>query len=69
CSIDPEIEGTIKILLIITGAKSKYMLDAQGRSGMNTRAEQKTVPKNAQGAAPQQYQQRQRNDDEIDSVR
>ncbi|HUL38693.1 MAG TPA: cell division protein FtsZ [Methanomassiliicoccales archaeon] len=32
CSIDPEIEGTIKVLLILTGAQSKYVLgkDAQG---------------------------------------
>lgn len=70
CSIDPEIEGTIKILLIITGAKSKYMLDAQGRSGMNTRAEPRAAPKNAPGASPQQYQQqRQGNDDDLDTVR
>ena len=30
CSIEPELTGTIKILLIVTGAKSKYMLDARG---------------------------------------
>ena|GEM_PF-133153 len=29
CSIEPELKGTIKVLLIVTGAKSKYML---GRS-------------------------------------
>lgn len=26
CSIEPELEGTIKVLLIVTGARSKYML-------------------------------------------
>ncbi|MEM2943607.1 MAG: cell division protein FtsZ, partial [Methanomassiliicoccales archaeon] len=29
CSIEPELKGTIKVLLIVTGARSKYML---GRS-------------------------------------
>ena len=62
CSIEPELEGTIKILLIITGAKSKYMLDARGAHGMNTQP--------APRGAPQQYQQpRQNNDDGVDFVR
>lgn len=26
CNVDPHLEGTIKILLIVTGAKSKYMI-------------------------------------------
>lgn len=26
CSVEPELEGTIKVLLIITGAKSKYLV-------------------------------------------
>ena len=26
CNVDPNLEGTIKILLIVTGAKSKYMI-------------------------------------------
>ena len=33
CSIDPEIQGTIKILLIVTGAGSKYMY---GKGGATT---------------------------------
>ncbi|HEY3419913.1 MAG TPA: cell division protein FtsZ [Methanomassiliicoccales archaeon] len=71
CSIDPELEGTIKILLIVTGAKSKYMLDARGMGGMNTQAAPRAAPQYAPNPAPQQYQQpRQRsNDDDIDFVR
>ena len=70
CSIDPELEGTIKILLIVTGAKSKYMLDARGQGGMNTQAAPRAAPQYAPNPAPQQYQQtRQRNDDDIDFVR
>ncbi|MCE5296885.1 MAG: cell division protein FtsZ, partial [Euryarchaeota archaeon] len=30
CSIDPELEGTIKILLIVTGAKSQYLMSSRG---------------------------------------
>jgi len=33
CSIDPELEGTIKVLLIVTGAQSKYMF---GKGGIPT---------------------------------
>jgi len=71
CSIDPELEGTIKILLIVTGAKSKYMLDARGTGGMNTQAAPRPAPQYAPNPAPQQYQQprQQRNDDDIDFVR
>ena len=71
CSIDPELEGTIKILLIVTGAKSKYMLDARGTGGMNTQAAPRAVPQYGPNPAPQQYQQpRQRsNDEDIDFVR
>ncbi len=70
CSIDPELEGTIKILLIVTGAKSKYMLDARGTGGMNTQAAPRGAPQYAPNPAPQ-YQQpgQQRNDDDIDFVR
>jgi cell division protein FtsZ len=32
CSIEPELEGSIKVLLIVTGARSKYML---GKSDTN----------------------------------
>jgi cell division GTPase FtsZ len=70
CSIDPELEGTIKILLIVTGAKSKYMLDARGAHGMNTQAAPRAAPQYAPNPAPQQYQQpRQSNEDDLDFVR
>jgi cell division protein FtsZ len=72
CSIDPELEGTIKILLIVTGAKSKYMLDARGAGGMNTQPAPRAAPQYGPNPAPQpQYQQqRQRgNDEDIDFVR
>ena len=70
CSIDPELEGTIKILLIVTGAKSKYMLDAHGAHGMSTHAAPRAAPQYGPNPAPQQYQQtRQSNDDDIDFVR
>ncbi|MEI6797141.1 MAG: cell division protein FtsZ, partial [Methanomassiliicoccales archaeon] len=71
CSIDPAIEGTIKILLIVTGARSKYMLSATGRP-MDQQPQQR-------GAAPQQqryqqqpqqqYQAPRQNNDDIDFVR
>jgi cell division protein FtsZ len=73
CSIDPEIEGTIKILLIVTGARSKYMLSATGRP-MDQQGQQRYQQAPQQGqqryqqAPPQQYQPRQNNDD-IDFVR
>jgi len=70
CSIEPDLEGTIKILLIVTGAQSKYMLDAMGRTGMNTRAVPKASPQAAQ--RPVQPQQRPQpklgDDDDIDVV-
>ena len=34
CSIDPEIQGTIKILLILTGAQSKYVLGKDAQSSV-----------------------------------
>ena len=68
CSIEPELEGTIKILLIITGAKSKYMLDSRGLHGMSTQpAPRGGAPLYA--STPQQYQQPRRNDEELDFVR
>jgi cell division protein FtsZ len=69
CSIEPELTGTIKILLIVTGAKSKYMLDARG-SGMNTQPANRGTQQNAPSQLPPQYQQpKQRNDDDVDFVR
>ena len=69
CSIEPELTGTIKILLIVTGARSKYMLDARG-AGMNTQAANRGTQQNAPSQLPPQYQQpRQGNDDGVDFVR
>ena len=68
CSIEPELEGTIKILLIITGARSKYMLDSRGLHGMNTQP----APRNGAplyASTPQQYQQPRQNDEDLDFVR
>jgi len=73
CSIEPELTGTIKILLIITGAKSQYMLDGRGMGGMNTQPASRgsPQPQYARNPAPQpqQYQQTRQRDDDIDSVR
>ena len=70
CSIDPDLTGTIKILLIITGAKSQYMMDNRG---MNSQQAPKGAPQYARTPQPQPQQQyaqaRPRNDDELDSVR
>jgi cell division protein FtsZ len=75
CSIDPEIEGTIKILLIVTGASSKYMYGkgSQGSTKLGA-LENDAKPKlGAAQPAPQQRQQPQRqapaDDDGIDFVR
>ncbi|MGD0819096.1 MAG: cell division protein FtsZ, partial [Methanomassiliicoccales archaeon] len=69
CSIEPELTGTIKILLIVTGAKSKYMLNARG-PGMNIQPAPRGTPQYASNQATPQYQQpRQRNEDEVDFVR
>ncbi|OPY31066.1 MAG: Cell division protein FtsZ 1 [Methanomassiliicoccales archaeon PtaU1.Bin124] len=73
CSIDPELEGTIKILLIVTGAKSAYLMSSRGPT--------QQVPGQPMGQRPgqqqQQYQQRPQpqyqqprgNDDDLDFVR
>jgi cell division protein FtsZ len=73
CSIEPDLTGTIKILLIITGAKSQYMLDGRGMGGMNTQPASRGSPQpqyaRNQAPQPQQYQQARQRDDDIDSVR
>ena len=68
CSIEPDLTGTIKILLIITGAKSQYMLDGRG---MKAPQAQRGAPQYAPNPSPQpqQYQQPRQRDDDIDSVR
>jgi len=75
CSIDPELEGVVKVLLIITGAKSKYIMSSRGapvnmqnqNQGYQQQYQQPYQPQPQQ----QQYQQqRPRNrDDDIDFVR
>ena len=72
CSIDPEIEGTIKILLIVTGAQSKYMLGKGGEMSDGWKARWKARRSNpAPAVAPLQHQQRGRSDEDdgIDFVR
>ena len=48
CSIDPELEGMVKVLLIVTGAKSKYIIGSRGAPMEMQRSNQ---------GYPQQYQQ------------
>jgi cell division protein FtsZ len=75
CSIDPEIEGTIKILLIVTGASSKYMYGKGSQGAAKLGALEDDVPKPKLGAQPQQRSQGQpqrqapADDDGIDFVR
>jgi cell division protein FtsZ len=70
CSIDPEIEGTIKILLIVTGARSKYMLSATGRPmDQAQQAQQQRGGPQQRYPPQQQYQQPRQNNDDIDFVR
>ncbi|MDD1768242.1 MAG: cell division protein FtsZ [Methanomassiliicoccales archaeon] len=59
CSIEPELEGTIKVLLIVTGARSKYML---GKADSNY----DRLGSNVGSAA---RDSRSRSDDGIDFVR
>ncbi|HOO04275.1 MAG TPA: cell division protein FtsZ, partial [Methanomassiliicoccales archaeon] len=68
CSIDPELEGVVKVLLIITGAKSRYIMGSRGAPiGMQSYQQQYQPQPQYQ----QQYQQpRPRNrDEDIDFVR
>ena len=59
CSIEPELEGSIKVLLIVTGARSKYML---GKSDTNYDKLGENVGSAARG-------RRSGSDDGIDFVR
>ncbi len=69
CSIEPELEGTIKILLILTGAQSKYMLgkdDGRGKLG----SMEQPRPKVGGGPAPSSGARRASDEDDgIDFVR
>ncbi len=74
CSIEPEIEGTIKILLIVTGAKSKYMYGSGGEPTSKLGGIEGEVPKAKLGgaqqkAAPQQKAPASDDDEGIDFVR
>ncbi|WP_201798855.1 cell division protein FtsZ [Methanomassiliicoccus luminyensis] len=74
CSIDPEIEGTIKILLIVTGASSKYMYGKGGAPTSRLGVLEDDIPKPKLGGQQKaQSQQRQAapayDDDGIDFVR
>jgi cell division protein FtsZ len=71
CSIDPEITGTIKILLIMTGATSKYMLGKGGESASAKLGGAYGVPQQKVGAAQAQARGGSKRDDDegIDFVR
>jgi len=74
CSIDPELEGTIKILLIVTGAKSQYIMSSRGptvQPAQAARQQYSQQPQQQTQRPQQQYQQPrpQQNDDDIDFVR
>ena len=70
CSIDPEIEGTIKVLLILTGAQSKYVLGKGGEmmpGKLGSGASGGSAPRSAAPAAPARKGSDE--DDGIDFVR
>jgi cell division protein FtsZ len=70
CSIDPEIEGTIKILLILTGAQSKYVLGKGGEMSMAGKLGAKPAASSGSGARPAQTAARKSDEDDgIDFVR
>ncbi len=80
CSIDPAVEGTIKILVIVTGASSKYMYGKGGQGptklGFDNEAKPKLggqQPQQQYRSQPQAQPQRQTqapaDDDGIDFVR
>ncbi len=76
CSVDPELEGTIKILLIVTGASSKYMYGKGGAPTSKLGALEDEIAKPKLGGQPQQYKQQPQqqrpapvDDDGIDFVR
>jgi cell division protein FtsZ len=71
CSIDPDIEGTIKILLILTGAHSKYVLgkDEQGSAAKLGSDYGQTSPQKVGGGSAPAARGRQQEEDGIDFVR
>ena len=56
-------------LLIITGAKSQYMMDGRGMTAPQAQRAAPQYGARNPSAQPQQYQQPRRRDDDIDSVR
>jgi cell division protein FtsZ len=67
CSIEPELEGTIKILLIMTGAQSKYVL---GKGGEPTMGKLGAAPSKLGGSQPTSQSRRPADDEDgIDFVR
>lgn len=75
CSIDPELEGVIKVLLIVTGAKSKYIIGSRGAPMEGSHGSQGYPQQQYQQQPQQQYQQQYQQqrprgrDDDIDFVR
>jgi cell division protein FtsZ len=72
CSIDPELEGIVKVLLIVTGAKSKYIIGSRGAPMEAQRGGQGYPQQQQYQQQPQQQYQQQRpknRDDDIDFVR
>jgi cell division protein FtsZ len=70
CSIDPEIEGTIKVLLILTGAQSKYVLGKGGEMTVAGKLGGKPATAASSGIRPASTSARKSDEDDgIDFVR
>jgi cell division protein FtsZ len=70
CSIDPEIEGTIKILIILTGAQSKYVLGKDAMSSPQKLGSSYGQPAPQRvGGSPSPAPRGRQDDDGIDFVR
>jgi cell division protein FtsZ len=71
CSIDPEIEGTIKVLIILTGAQSKYVLGKDGQSSTSKLGSNfgQQAPQKVGGSPVPSRGRAQEDEDGIDFVR
>jgi len=72
CSIDPELEGIVKVLLIVTGAKSKYIIGSRGAPvdmGRNGYPQQQQYQQQSYQQQPYQQQRPRGRDEDIDFVR
>jgi len=67
CSIDPELEGVVKVLLIITGAKSKYIIGSRG-APMGMQGNQGYPQQQQYQQQPYQQQRPRNRNDDIDFV-